>query len=81
MICERLTNTFSALRRHDQIHVALAITLLDIAEAMPLVRQRRSDLVNRRSMSALTGQLAGLGPHQRPFGGYDVATSQPLNAS
>ena len=61
------------LRRHDQVDVALAVALLDVGEAMELVRQRPQRLHQQAQLVDLDRQLAGLGAHRRAFGGDDVA--------
>ena len=58
---------------HDEIDIALAVTLLDIGQAMELVRQRPQRLGQQAQPFDLDRQLAGLGAHQGAFGGEDVA--------
>ena len=60
-------------RCHDQIDVTLAITLLDIGQPMPLVRQWPQRLREQTQLVAANRQLAGFGAHQHAFDRDDVA--------
>jgi hypothetical protein len=61
------------LRGHDQVDVTLAVTLLDVGQAVPLVRQRAQRLGQQADRFGLDRQLAGLGTGQAAFDGDDVA--------
>jgi len=63
---------FAGLRRHDQIDVTLAIALLDVAQAMPFVRQRPQRLGQQPQGIDPDRQLAGFGAHQRASRGDDI---------
>jgi hypothetical protein len=73
MILERLTNTSRASGVDDQVDITLAITLLHVAETMPLVRQRAQRFGQQAQYVGLHRQLAGLGAGQYAFGSHDVA--------
>ncbi|KAG1258849.1 hypothetical protein G6F65_015447 [Rhizopus arrhizus] len=59
-------------RGHDQVDVALAVTLLDVGQAVPLVRQRAQRLGQQADRFGLDRQLAGFGTGQAAFDGDDV---------
>ena len=73
MIARARPKDAAALLVDDQIDVALAIALLDVRKAMPLVRQRPQRLRQQAQLLDAHRQLAGLGPEQRAFGADDVA--------
>ena len=54
----------SGVRRHDQIEIALAIALLHIGQAMPLVRQRLQRLGEHAPIAHLHRQLTAIGAAQ-----------------
>ncbi len=60
-------------RGHDQVDVTLAVALLDVGQAVPLVRQRAQRLGQQADRFGLDRQLAGLGTGQGAFDGDDVA--------
>ena len=64
---------FARLRGDDQVDIALAVALLDIAQAVELVRQRPQRLHQQPQRRHLDRELTGLGAHQPAFRGHDVA--------
>ena len=58
---------------HDQVDVALAVALLDVGKAVPLVRQRPQRLGQQAQRVDLHRQLAGAGAREHALGGHDVA--------
>ena len=54
-------------RVHDQIQVALAVSCLDIGEAMPLLRQRQETLREKLKAPGPDRQFVGPGTKQPPF--------------
>jgi hypothetical protein len=66
-------------RRHDEIDVALAIALLDVGEAVPLVGQRTQRFRDEAHRVGLDRKLAGLRAHERAFDAYDVAAVPALD--
>ncbi len=63
----------AALVADDQVDVALAVALLDIGQAVPLVRQRPQRLDQQPQLLDLDRELAGARLEQRAFGADDVA--------
>ena len=59
--------------RHHQVDVALAVALLHVGQAMPLVGQRAQRLGQQAQALDLDRQLAGAGAHQGALGADDVA--------
>ena len=59
--------------RDDQIDISLAVALLDVGQAMPLVRQRAQRLGQQAQAIDLDRQLAGARAHQFTLGTNDVA--------
>jgi hypothetical protein len=68
-----LAEHLAALVAHDQVHVALAIALLDVGEAVPLVGQRPQRFHQQPHAFRLHRELTGPGLEQRAFGAEDVA--------
>ena len=63
----------SQVRRHDQVEVALAIALLHIGQAMPLVRQGLQALAEHLPALDLHGQLTAIGAAQAAANPNQVA--------
>ena len=61
------------IRVHDQVDVALAVALLDVGQAVPLVRERAQRLGQQAQRVDLHRQFAGTGAGQPALGGDDVA--------
>jgi hypothetical protein len=57
----------------DQVEFAAAVLLLDVGQAVELLRQRTQRFGQQADAAALDGQLAGLGLEQRAFAADDVA--------
>ena len=62
----------------EQIHVALSIANLDVAQAVPLVRQRAQGFRQQRQRRRLDGKLPGLGPKEAAVHADEVADVQTL---
>ena len=58
---------------HDEVEVALAVHLLGVGEAVPLLGQRPQRLREERARLDADGDLAGLRPEERPPRPDDVA--------
>ncbi len=56
------------LRVGDEVAVALAVALLHVREAVPLLRRRLQRLREHRQVLGVDRDLAGLGAKQRAFG-------------
>ena len=61
------------LGRDDQVDIALAVTLFDIGQPVPLVRQRTQALGQQSQLLRLDRQLAGAGTGQAAGNRDDVA--------
>ncbi|MNM58184.1 hypothetical protein D3C81_694090 [compost metagenome] len=68
-----LDEHLARLGRHDQVHVTLAVTLLDVGQTVPLVRQRTQRLDQQADAVGAHRQFTGLGAGQPAFDGDDVA--------
>src|SRR5512133_2948490 len=64
--------------RDEEVDVALAVALLDVGEAVPLLGQRPERLGEDGEGGGLHRQLARLGPRRGPLGGDDVAHVEEL---
>ena len=62
---------------HDHVDVALAVLLLDVGEAVELVRQRAQRLGQQADFGRLDAQFAGSGLHQRTDDADDAALRAP----
>ena len=62
----------------DQVQVPLAVAQLLVLEAMPLLGQGQQGLGEELQLQHAHAQLAGLGAHQRPGHGDEVAQIQEL---
>ena len=58
---------------HDQVDIALTVTLLHVGQAMKFIWQRTQALGQQAQAVGTHGELAGLGAHQHAFGADDVA--------
>ena len=73
-----LDEHLACLGGDDQVDIALAVALLHIAQAVPLVRQRPQRLDQQAQRGRFYRQLAGAGPGQPAFDGDDVAHVEGL---